>query len=210
MTKTDKPEFDGLRLVAGHPALDFVNSVKYRGSTEPGDRVSTYTAMIDWAEVAGVVNTATAAEFRRLAILDPDAASGAKSEIIVLREAFRSLLPPLVDDDHVTQQAEMVVSNVLLEVSKYRQIDQASMSFVAQLPCQKPSDLRLWIGLTLEDFLLRDPRHKVGCCEGCDCDWVFLRGTRGPVRRWCDSRTCGNAARVRQYRSNQQPGSAQT
>ncbi|MEM6311317.1 MAG: CGNR zinc finger domain-containing protein [Pseudomonadota bacterium] len=39
---------------------------------------------------------------------------------------------------------------------------------------------------------------------------MFLRGTRGPVRRWCDSRTCGNAARVRQYRTNQKTVSAQT
>jgi len=210
MAKAHKLEFDGLRLVAGHPALDFVNSVKYRGGAEPGDRVTTYAALVNWAEFAGVIDTSTASEFRRLASLKPGAASSAQTEIIILREAFRSLLPPLVEDEHAIQEAEAILTSVLREVAKYRQIDPASLSLVAKLPVQRPSDLLLWIGLTLEDFMLRDPKHEVGCCDGCDCDWVFLRGTRGPARRWCDSRTCGNAERVRQYRLNQNSGSAKT
>jgi predicted RNA-binding Zn ribbon-like protein len=41
------------------------------------------------------------------------------------------------------------------------------------------------------------PRIKV--CAGCGA--VFYDESKNRTRRWCDSRTCGNRARVRRYRS---------
>jgi predicted RNA-binding Zn ribbon-like protein len=41
------------------------------------------------------------------------------------------------------------------------------------------------------------PRLKL--CEGCGA--VFWDGTRSRTRRWCDTRTCGNRARVRRHRA---------
>jgi predicted RNA-binding Zn ribbon-like protein len=40
------------------------------------------------------------------------------------------------------------------------------------------------------------PRIKV--CEGCGA--VFYDESKNRTRRWCDSSTCGNRARVRRYR----------
>jgi predicted RNA-binding Zn ribbon-like protein len=42
------------------------------------------------------------------------------------------------------------------------------------------------------------PRIKV--CDGPDCDAVFYDESRSRTRRWCDSRRCGNRARVRRFR----------
>lgn len=41
------------------------------------------------------------------------------------------------------------------------------------------------------------PRIKV--CAGCGA--VFYDESKNRTRRWCDSRTCGNRARVRRHRS---------
>jgi predicted RNA-binding Zn ribbon-like protein len=41
------------------------------------------------------------------------------------------------------------------------------------------------------------PRLKL--CEGCGA--MFWDGTRSRTRRWCDTRTCGNRARVRRHRA---------
>ena len=40
------------------------------------------------------------------------------------------------------------------------------------------------------------PRLKL--CDGCGA--VFWDSTRSRTRRWCDTRTCGNRARVRRHR----------
>jgi predicted RNA-binding Zn ribbon-like protein len=63
-----------------------------------------------------------------------------------------------------------------------------------------------WIGQVERDlagafvWMLRrahPPRIKV--CAGCGA--VFYDGSKNRSRRWCDSRTCGNRARVRRHRS---------
>lgn len=45
----------------------------------------------------------------------------------------------------------------------------------------------------------RPPRLKRCADEGCRR--AFVDETRSRTRRWCDSGTCGNRARVRRYRS---------
>ena len=45
----------------------------------------------------------------------------------------------------------------------------------------------------------RPPRLK-RCADGA-CRRVFYDETRSRTRRWCDSGTCGNRARVRRHRS---------
>jgi predicted RNA-binding Zn ribbon-like protein len=42
---------------------------------------------------------------------------------------------------------------------------------------------------------------RFGVCEGHNCGWVFLDASPSRRRRWCDMRTCGNAAKAsRHYR----------
>jgi predicted RNA-binding Zn ribbon-like protein len=43
------------------------------------------------------------------------------------------------------------------------------------------------------------PRIRVCAAEGCGN--VFYDETRSRTRKWCDSGTCGNRARVRRHRS---------
>lgn len=45
----------------------------------------------------------------------------------------------------------------------------------------------------------RPPRLKR--CADESCRRAFVDETRSRTRRWCDSRTCGNRARVRRHRS---------
>jgi predicted RNA-binding Zn ribbon-like protein len=40
-------------------------------------------------------------------------------------------------------------------------------------------------------------------CEGTDCDLVFVDRSRSRVRRYCDTRTCGNRMNVAAYRRRQ-------
>jgi predicted RNA-binding Zn ribbon-like protein len=40
-------------------------------------------------------------------------------------------------------------------------------------------------------------------CEGTDCDRVFVDRSRSRVRRYCDTRTCGNRMNVAAYRRRQ-------
>ncbi len=51
------------------------------------------------------------------------------------------------------------------------------------------------------DRLIASEQNRLKICQNEDCRWVFLDATRGNVRRWCSSATCGNRARVRKARA---------
>jgi len=197
----DPPEFGGLRLVAGHPALDFVNSVKFRGQNSPGDRLADYQAALAWSQVAGVIDEATARSFRRLAETDPASANAAFREMIALREALRRVLPPRRTTARDQEQAKTLLDALLARLAQHRRVDLEDIALRIELPVEHPRDLILWVGSAIDDLLTRDQSKRIGFCDGEDCDWVYLDGGRGRTRRWCDSRTCGNAARVRRHRS---------
>ena len=48
--------------------------------------------------------------------------------------------------------------------------------------------------------ILRRAPDRLKLCENPDCGRAFFDRTRSRTRRWCDSGSCGNRARVRRYR----------
>jgi predicted RNA-binding Zn ribbon-like protein len=48
--------------------------------------------------------------------------------------------------------------------------------------------------------ILRRAPERLRLCENPDCRRAFFDRTRSRTRRWCDSASCGNQARVRRYR----------
>ena len=46
---------------------------------------------------------------------------------------------------------------------------------------------------------------RLRICANDACRWVFEDTSRAGRRRWCDMASCGNRAKVRRYRSRQQP-----
>ena len=63
-----------------------------------------------------------------------------------------------------------------------------------------PRDLPARITAVIADLLQHRQDVLIKTCEGCDCDWLFVDRTKARRRRWCDTRTCGNLARVRAHR----------
>ncbi len=47
---TNPPE-----LVGGHPALDLLNTVEWRGRAQPEDTLQDFTALLSWGRRLGVV-----------------------------------------------------------------------------------------------------------------------------------------------------------
>jgi predicted RNA-binding Zn ribbon-like protein len=41
------------------------------------------------------------------------------------------------------------------------------------------------------------PIERLRMCAGTQCGWLFLDTSKAGSRRWCDTATCGNAAKTR-------------
>ncbi len=49
--------------------------------------------------------------------------------------------------------------------------------------------------------LVEHGESRLRTCRNSDCRWIFIDQTKGNVRRWCNTATCGNRERVRKARA---------
>jgi len=193
-TKIPVPSFRGLHLVAGHPALDLVNSVKYRGQADPQDRLVDYRAVVAWARVAGILDVAEEAVLARL--------DGGEvwQKVLELRESLWALL----NREHVNQatgsKAQRAIETAISALRYKAVIDSESGVLRQVIAVHTPKDLLARIVNCIADLLTRRQDLLIKTCDGCDCDWLFVDRTKARRRRWCDTKTCGNLARVRAFR----------
>src|SRR5437762_2524063 len=80
-----------LQRIGGHAALDFVNTVDWRGRPAPEDYLVDYAALIEWAGHAGLVDAPDLAKLRRRALDEPAGAAALWRSALVLREAAHRL-----------------------------------------------------------------------------------------------------------------------
>lgn len=184
--------FAGLALVAGDPALDFVNSVEFRGRAAAGERLVSYAALAGWAEAAQIVT--------------PDEALGLLGDASLLQEALhlRETFRAFLDTPGEGALAASLAAQ-LSRASQRQRLDLTGGRLRQTIPLREPSDLLRRIEATIARFLTDWDPARVRACAAEDCDWVFVDRTKAGRRRWCDSRTCGNRARVRRFRKGNDP-----
>ena len=202
-TKTsqiDQPVFRELFLIGGHSALNFLNTVKYRGAADPQDKLASLADVIAWAQIAGLL-TSDEAEKLSLQARDTKGATRVHREICAFREQLRILFASSNPGDAKTARA---VSRIEAEISALRPvatIDQNSGVLSRHIEVNTLNDLKARIVSVAAEILTGKANLKIKACNGPDCDWLFIDRTKAGRRQWCDTRTCGNNARVRRFRS---------
>lgn len=166
-------------FIAGHPVLDFVNTVAWRmDETRRAERVPDAAAWTRWAADVGLTMTAP-----------PDTTA-----LRSLRDVIGAVLDAFVEDaaprpaawDHLRRTALAARERAVLP---------------GAFPLRwVPSTLADELVLSAEE-LLADTRAltRVSRCAGPGCGWFFLDRSRNGNRRWCSSGDCGNRDRARRH-----------
>ncbi|NOR63474.1 MAG: hypothetical protein GQ535_13395 [Rhodobacteraceae bacterium] len=192
------PVFRGLSLVAGHPALDLVNTVKYRGADRPQDKLKSFSDLIDWALTAGIISTADST-----GLSDAQNGPALLGKIRVLRESLWCLFNADQTDKKRYAQALNTIEKAISSLRYKVKIDPQTGTLRQHITVRTPNDLIARIVDSIADLLTRRESYLIKTCDGCDCDWLFVDRTKARRRRWCDTRTCGNLARSRNFRNKQ-------
>jgi predicted RNA-binding Zn ribbon-like protein len=194
--------------VGGDPSLDFVNTVDWLTGGVDRERLTSYQRLTRWAEGAGVLSPKEAQALRRRAASRPDEAEAALARARVLRSLLQRL------SHEVTSDA--------LSGSACREFDDWLAAALAQLGVAPGSqtdrrspavrwrwrgaderlDSLLWpVAWSAARLLTSDETHRIRVCAGPDCGWVYVDRSRNRLRRWCQMKTCGTAAKTRRRRS---------
>ncbi len=186
-------EVDGLvlpRQVAGHPALELVNTRAGWGDTyDPRrqDYLRSLDHLVTLARVNGLLDERTTARLARRVRREPHQAD---AEVDRARRARADLHDVLLGS--AGRAATARVTAALSEARSRQRLELtgsgARWSFPGQPTLADPLDAFL---VAAGDLLVDPPR--IGACPGHGCGWLFV-DTSGR-RRWCQMAVCGNRAK---------------
>ena len=188
--------FNGLAQVGGHAGLDFLNTVKYRGAPDPQDKLQSFADIVNWALLSKLISVEEAS----LLTITKKNTDQVFREVLALREQVRIVFGfPDEQSSKYLQAAKHLEKEI--EALRPKSVITPDTGMLTQYITVKTAhDLKARIVWEIAKLLSKRPTLTIKVCDGDNCDWVFIDHTKAKRRRWCDTRTCGNTARVRRHR----------
>lgn len=192
---------DNLPLVGGHPALDFTNTVSWRGAdtwddylTEPGD-------LLRWGVRAGLVEAPAVVG----GAPDPEETQARFQRALRLREAIHDTFAAVAMGEPIPGAALAALSGEWAEARGRMRLDTDAAGEVrAILPPGAPLERIIRsLAASAGDLLLDVDPARIKTCAGNECGYLYVDLSRNRSRRWCDMAECGNRAKVRRFRARE-------
>lgn len=189
-------------MLAGDPALDFANTLHWRGGRQV-DFIPDYESLVGWSVPAGLLQEPERDVLMATAAVDPGSAAVAHELSLNLRDRWREHLSAATIGDRQGSQRAFAapLSGMLSDLMAESQLLLGAGGSTAVgggrmllLPVVRAA-------LSIVSLHVIPASRQIGRCEGDPCGGFFLNTSRSKPRRWCSMDTCGNRAKVRQFRS---------
>ena len=180
-------------FIAGHVALDFVNTAEERGHPDAGDALRTPADLRIWGQRHGLLS--------RSASSDDEGAELGRA--INVRELLYALFlarvvdhrPSRADLDRLAALVAPAYNDATLETDTDGHLTWS----------WNPSHLATVRNVALTtavDLLARTAPALLKQCPGEHCGWFFLDTTKPGNRRWCSMSECGQDAKTARRRAD--------
>jgi predicted RNA-binding Zn ribbon-like protein len=181
-------------FLGGRVCLDFANTVGWRTSEAPLERLPDYAALLGWSERRRTLSRAAVRRLRLLAAADPVAGEEVGRQARELRRAISRAAEDLVERRPVNlSEFNRRLATLPRQPGTIRQRD-TYLHDLGGDHLEEPLWPVLW---SLTALLTSDDAQRVGCCGAQGCGWFFVDESPNRSRLWCSSETCGNRERVR-------------
>jgi predicted RNA-binding Zn ribbon-like protein len=192
-----------LRLVGGHPALDFANTLGQQVGGAPNEHLVDYEALLVWSRRLDLMTAAEAAALRRAAAAQPARAARALAQARTLRSTIHHLFAARATGTAPPRGALAQLNRALGDALGHAELADTGEGFEWRWAGARAAlDRPLWPLARAAAALLTDPNlARVRLCAGEDCRWLFLDLTKSGRRRWCAMALCGNRDKIRRFRA---------
>jgi predicted RNA-binding Zn ribbon-like protein len=188
------------KLIGGHPALDFVNTVHDWTASDPHDYIRDFADAIRFGEAAGLlIRTDHLRPRPRTPHVELTRLRGLRA---LLKRIFQARLsnpgPSALDlgklSDDLAEAARATRLRLTIGTHRPRQAP-----VKREITAEKAGDalLRLRIVEAAASLLVSDAMVRVKSCP--TCGWLFLDVSKNRSRRWCSMDACGSVAKARRY-----------
>lgn len=187
--------------VGGTVALDFVNTMDWRGRPEPEERLLGYTDLLRWARNAGVLDAKSAGALRRWSDAHPKVARRTLDAAIATREAIAAVFRAVARGEAIPVAALARIEAVCRAAWRARVLEPGGggAAWVWRDDPPGPERPEWEAALDAERLLTGGATGRVRECGDAACGWLFLDTSRNRSRRWCQMEACGNRNKVRRF-----------
>jgi predicted RNA-binding Zn ribbon-like protein len=198
----DDPLVERLNLDETYLCIDFVDTVNWRTSDHPEERLRSYADLVAWAQRVALVGVEDAAGLLAQAEAQPSLAADVLCCAIDLREALYRILT-VAGDGAVPLQPDLDLLNGELGAAMaHGELVLAAPGFALRWkhdPARLDGFL-LPIARSAADLLTSGDLDRLGVCHGePGCGWLFYDTSRNHSRRWCTMEFCGNRAKAKRH-----------
>ena len=190
-------------FVAGHPAVDFLNTAYAPG----GQRIETLVdgrALLDWMVGAQLLAEEESAALQRR--FSRKALDATAHEARTVREWARTWLTAWRANPARDSSEEIQVLNKLLareERERELVVSKRRLALVDRSRIADANALLAPIAVAIAQLVSQEGPALVKACAGADCTLWFLDRTKSHRRMFCSAAACGNRAKVAAFRLRQ-------
>jgi len=190
-------------FVAGHPAVDFLNTAYAPG----GERIETLVdgrALLDWMVGAQLLAEEESAALQRR--FSRKALDATAHEARTVREWARTWLTAWRANPARDSSEEIEVLNKLLareERERELVVSKRRLALVDRSRIADANALLAPIAVAIAQLVSQEDPALVKACAGADCTLWFLDRTKSHRRMFCSAAACGNRAKVAAFRLRQ-------
>lgn len=218
-----EPQAGSLTRVSGNVALDYANTVSWRGTAQEVDHLRTVDLLLGWfrdsaaAERAAeqavdpaaqpmvqppVLHSGVVTRLQRLVRSQPQTGDRLLLAAMQLRASLTAVGASVAAGAApVHEHLEVLKRAGVAALGSGRIVTDASRAFRFDFHSAPPEAALLGpIAWAAIDLLRSDQLQRLKQCPACDCRWLFLDTTKNGSRRWCDMATCGNRNKVMRFR----------
>ncbi len=186
-------------LVAGNPALDFVNTLDNRFNERPQELLVSYAELLRFTTESGLITGAQARALRNLPSGDEER-SRVLAQAIDLREALADVAYAWLSGAKIPNGKRDTLEAYFKQAGAVRNLSIDAGVLVWRWPQKVNLALPLWtLAQTAADLLLSDRLAFMRSCAKETCGWLFLDTSKNHTRRWCDMKLCGNRMKAQNY-----------
>jgi predicted RNA-binding Zn ribbon-like protein len=194
------------QLIAGHPALDLVNTLDWRfGSRGAQELLTSYHDLVQFTRQSKVLANGPGAS--------KNAGARALKSCIELREALADILYARLDRRPSSALARRRLERFFQEARLHQSLYWSESERLEwQLPsARSQAALPVWaLALSAADLMTSDDADRIRACDNPECRWLFLDTSKNHTRRWCDMKLCGNRMKARRFKAARASNRAHT
>jgi predicted RNA-binding Zn ribbon-like protein len=202
MAKTGRPAPLPAESVDAERVLAFINTLSGRPRPEPVEALTSYDALVAWAQEQHLISAAAADRLAAESRRHPHQAAAVLERAKDFREALNGLAGAIDAGRQPNADVLKTIGECLAAAYANGRLvpHDGALQWVAS--AEDDLDRVVWEIARAAGRLVISPRlARVRACAASDCAWWFMDDTKNRSRKWCDMTLCGNRAKLRRFRS---------